>query len=45
MFNIFEENILVKSDVKDEDVDYICKLMKKKVYSNHFLVKLNKCML
>ena len=39
--DIFEENILVKSDVKDEDVDYICKLMKKKVYSNHFLVKLN----
>ena len=39
--DIFEENILVKSDVKDEDVDYICKLMKKNVYSNHFLVKLN----
>ena len=39
--DIFEEHILVNIEPNDSDVDYICKLMSKKEYRNHFLIRLN----
>ena len=40
--DIFEEDIIVKNEPSDSDFDYICQLMSKKEYRNHFLSRLNK---
>ena len=39
--DIFEEHILVKNEPNESEIDYICKLMNKKEYRNHFLTRLN----
>ena len=39
--DIFNEDIIVKNEPSQEDVDYICKLMNKKEFSLHFLSRLN----
>lgn len=39
--DVIAEDIIIKNQPKEEDVDYICKLMHKKEFSDHFLIKLN----